>query len=354
MNHALVDQIARAVLYEGYILYPYRPSVKNQKRWTFGGLVPRTYSEARRQEDPWQMQAECLLVGDAAPDVTVSVRFLQLVSRLVAEFPEPSPVWPAEGTCPSRIVDVLQVGDDRYYTWQEAVEQVVEIEAAHPGTLANNSLVRPFVLNASRDREPLRNADGLYVGEIIRERKDVQGNVELRAVRLSEDVTRITVTIENRTPDIASELCRDEALEHGLVSTHIVIQAHGAEFASMIDPPDVLRAHASACRNVNCWPVLVGDQGEHDTMLAAPLILYDYPQIAPESPGELFDGTEIDEILTLRIMTMTDDEKAAMAAVDDRARAILTRTLLLDNEDFLKLHGTMRGLRPYPGVRDDE
>ena len=95
--------------------------------------------------------------------------------------------------------------------------------------------------------------------------------------------------------------------------------------------------------------MLVGDEGDTDTILSAPIILYDYPQIAPESPGELFDGTEIDEILTLRIMTLTDDEKAAMAAVDERARAVLARTESLGKEQLLGLHGTLRGLQPLPG-----
>ena len=37
-----VDQVANAVLYEGYILYPYRPSaVKNRQRWNFGVVYPR-------------------------------------------------------------------------------------------------------------------------------------------------------------------------------------------------------------------------------------------------------------------------------------------------------------------------
>ena len=83
---------------------------------------------------------------------------------------------------------------------------------------------------------------------------------------------------------------------------------------------------AASCQNVGAWPVLVGAEGERDTMLASPIILYDYPQIAPESPGDLFDGTEIDEILALRIMTMTDEEKREMRNTDDRARKILERT----------------------------
>jgi hydrogenase maturation protease len=81
-------------------------------------------------------------------------------------------------------------------------------------------------------------------------------------------------------------------------------------------------------------------------MLSSPIILYDYPQIAPESPGSLFDGTEIDEILSLRILTMTDEEKREMRQSDEYARQILERTESMPQEQFMKLHGAMRGLRP--------
>jgi hypothetical protein len=93
------------------------------------------------------------------------------------------------------------------------------------------------------------------------------------------------------------------------------------------------------------FPVLVGSGSEKDTMLASPIILYDYPQVAPESPGDLFDATEIDEILTLRILTLTGEEKRLMAAVDARARALLERTESLGAESVLGLHGALRGLR---------
>ena len=80
-------------------------------------------------------------------------------------------------------------------------------------------------------------------------------------------------------------------------------------------------------------------------MLSSPIILYDYPEIAPESPGDLFDGTEIDEILTLRIMTLTEEEKRAMRGVDERARQILERTETLPVEQLMKMHGAMHSLR---------
>jgi hypothetical protein len=81
-------------------------------------------------------------------------------------------------------------------------------------------------------------------------------------------------------------------------------------------------------------------------MLSSPIILYDYPQIAPESPGDLFDGTEIDEILALRILTLTEGEKDEMRRSDERSRQILERTETMPAEHFMKLHGVLRGLRP--------
>jgi hydrogenase maturation protease len=84
-------------------------------------------------------------------------------------------------------------------------------------------------------------------------------------------------------------------------------------------------------------------------MLSSPIILYDYPQVAPESPGDLFDGGEIDEILSLRIMTMTDEEKQEMRDSDERTRKILERTENLPEEQLMKLHGALRGLRNARG-----
>jgi hypothetical protein len=353
MNQALVDQIASAVLYEGYILYPYRPSVKNRQRWTFGSLVPRAYSQDQGETEPWEMQSECLVVGDPDTTLTVSVRFLQLVARLVGRFPVPVAEWPAEGAIPCPIVELLWVGDEVLYTWQEAVERTIDLGESRLAALAAQTLLREFVLEPNRDRQPLQDHAGMFVGAVVRERRRVQGVIELRAGEVARGVFRVTVKIQNQTlPDHRPAVSRDQALMQGLVSTHTVLSVRDGKFVSMIDPPEAFRDLAAECKNVGCWPVLVGSEGDKDTILSAPIILYDYPQIAPESPGELFDGTEIDEILTLRIMTLTDDEKAAMAAVDERARAVLARTESLGKEKLLGLHGTFRGLQPFQGDRN--
>ena len=109
-----------------------------------------------------------------------------------------------------------------------------------------------------------------------------------------------------------------------------------------VDPPPDLQTFASACHSSGLWPVLVGESGTSDMLLCSPIILYDYPQIAPESPGDLFDATEIDEILSLRILTLTDEEKREMRTSDERARAILERTESLSPEHWSRLHGAVR------------
>jgi hydrogenase maturation protease len=156
----------------------------------------------------------------------------------------------------------------------------------------------------------------------------------------------MTLRIQNDAPlPEASVEDRDQALLRALASTHALLGVNHGEFVSLLDPPERWRAAASACVNRGVWPVLVGEEGQRDTMLASPIILYDYPQVAPESPGDFFDGTEIDEMLMLRIMTLSDAEKQAMVAVDPRANELLARTETLAREQMASLHGTFRDVR---------
>jgi hydrogenase maturation protease len=182
---------------------------------------------------------------------------------------------------------------------------------------------------------------------IERKQESVHGIIEIKASRAEEHLFKLQVRVENLTrlegdPD---ETSRDSALMRSLVSAHTLLAVAEGQFVSLLEPPEELKTLATSCENIGAWPALVGAEGERDTMLASPIILYDYPQIAPESPGDLFDGTEIDEILALRIMTMTDDEKREMRTSDDRARKILERTEALPMEHLAKLHGTLRDLR---------
>jgi hypothetical protein len=280
--------IADAVLYEGYLLWPYRRSAtKNQRRWTFGGVFPPAHSE-RHPDDRSRVRAECLVEGDG--DVTVTARFLQVVRRR------------ATGAAP-------------YDDWDEAVERELG-----PG---------PFEVAAGGAVERLAD------GAIVRTWERLEGRVDVRRVP-----GRIVVELLNTTPWDGGD--REQALRHAFCAAHVLLHAHGAAFVSQQDPPASFRDATAALRNEGLWPVLVGEPGSRATVLASPFILEDHPRIAPESPGDLFDGGEIDQLLVLNILSLTDEEKAEMRATDPRAREILERTETLTPEQLMRLHGAIR------------
>jgi hypothetical protein len=315
VNLALVDQIAKAVLYEGYMLYPYRPSsVKNRQRFNFGVLYPQAYSNEQAGLEPCSLQTECLVLGnaqgDGEPNFELKLRFLHLKRQASSESGSSQP----EG-------------------WQEAVEKEVNVPRWPLKTLCDEPLQHRFELSGSAEEaEPCRQAA-------------ISGDIVITAENLRDNLFKLRLVVRNTT-DLKAASIRDEALMHSLVSAHLVLGVEGSEFVSLLEPPEDLLEPAAQCQNIGVWPVLVGDQGQRDTLLASPIILYDYPQIAPESAGDLFDGTEIDEILSLRIMTLTDDEKREIRQSDERARQILERTENMPAEQFMKLHGAVRGLRP--------
>jgi hydrogenase maturation protease len=349
MNQAMVDKIVNAVLYEGYILYPYRPSVKNRQRWTFGGLYPRSYSESQKGSDAWAMQTECLVQAGAHTTLQVRVRFLHLLARLVGKLDRPHTEMPKGEEPAFRVVERLQVGDRLLLSWEEAVEREQQLGDLKLATLAAGPRQCGFAFPAYRQLEPVCDLAGEVIAVLVHEQQCVAGAIEASAVPAAEGLFKVRVRVENLTPlDDAAWRGRDEALMRALVSTHTILEVRGGEFVSLLDPPAKWGGIAAACQNVGTWPVLVGESGAKDTVLSSPITLYDYPQIAPESPGDLFDGTEIDEILTLRILTLTEEEKQTAAAVDERARALLRRTEALADEQLLGLHGTFRGLRATP------
>jgi hypothetical protein len=324
MNFERADKIAKAVLYEGYMLYPYRPSsVKNRQRWNFGVVYPQAYSDAQGGEEPCSMQNEYLVSGNAGTSVEVRLRFLHLQTRSVQASTEPRPE-----------VRTSSLPDG----WQEAVEREISVTELGIGDLlAATTWVFAFPSTTRVDSE----GDGM----IERRQEAIAGTIKMSTESVGEDLFRVSVNVQNVTPIENRAADRDTVLLQSLVSTHTILGVNGGEFVSLLEPPAELQGLASSCKNVGAWPVLVGDAGQRDTMLASPIILYDYPQIAPESPGDLFDGTEIDEILSLRIMTLTDEEKREIRESDDRARQILERTDAMPVEQFMKLHGAMRSLR---------
>src|SRR6185437_11327962 len=201
--------------------------------------------------------------------------------------------------------------------------------------------LRTFAFAGSRTFEPLRNEAGLIPAAFVREQQPIHGSIALSASPLRGGVFRLTVEVQNSCSQ-REPIDRDRALLRSLNSAHVLLGVERGRFASPTDPPEELSELAAECRSVGLWPVLVGEPSEGTLMLSSPIILPDYPQLAAESPGDLFDGTEIDEILSLRILTLTDEEQAQVAAIDDRARQLLERTTALGAEQLFHLHGTMR------------
>jgi hypothetical protein len=326
VTRRLVERIADAVLYEGYMLYPYRPSaVKNRQRFNFGVLYPEAYAAGAPagSADRSFLQTECLMDAYRGAALDVTVRFLHLVER-------------------------MSVRGDLAQPWQEAIEREVRMERHPIRALAGGAPRSCFSFAAAEQIEPLA-AGGEIVGTVTRRQRRIDGEIEVGARPCAGGVHRVTVRLLNRSsiadvPDPA----RDELLLRSLVSAHVILTVSDGEFISLLDPPEGFAALAAGCANVGAWPVLAGEDGARDTMLASPIILYDYPEIAPESAGDLFDGTEIDEILSLRILTLTDAEKREMWQSDERARLILQRTESMAAEQMMRLHGTLRRPGPLP------
>jgi hypothetical protein len=284
--------VGDAVLYEGYLLYPYRASAgKNRVRWQWGVLMPPSYASAEIGEHA-SARVECLLEPLERTILHVKVRFLQTRTRL---------------------------------TWDEAVEHETDFELP----LSELPVETQFHVPGEERTHPLSGVltarvdplDGPFGG------------------------ARLRVEVHNTT-SWHSDGVREHALRHSLLAAHLVLSVDTGHFLSMLDPPEWAKPAVDACRQERLWPVLIGDTSRSTVMLASPIILYDNPSIAEESPGDLFDGTEIDEILTLRTMTLTDDEKREARATDPRAAAIVDRVDAMPPELLERLHGAVRSLRP--------
>ena len=310
-----VRRIADAVLYEGYILYPYRASSqKNRSRWQFGVVMAPGYAAVDPSESS-VTQSEWVLEHSGQPVVQVILRFLQVQRRST------------EGAAGA---------------WDEAMEREIEFTAG-PEELLGPGLVREFSVPGGEDREPSPDA-----GVTVRRREPLAGQVCVRTTPVPGpwQAVRLQVRVENLTAAEPAPAVREDALPTALVAAHVIATVSGGDFISMTDPPEWAKPAVAECQNTGVWPVLADPDGGRKVVLASPIILYDHPELAPESPGELYDGTEIDEILTLRTLALSDEEKQQARATDPRAAALIDRVEAMDAPAMERLHGTIRSLRP--------
>ena len=332
-----IREIADAILYEGYLLYPYRhSSIKNRQRWMFGIISPKGAPGVAR--DAWRMQTQCLLMGDTDTRLDVRVRFLHILERTPRR-PEPAHQSASYATHVTETIEARHLPS--FEVWEEGIpREVSPLDVKLSDLLSAEQHIEINIPGGELEdtEDPLA----------IRRLQAITGTVTLRAEPVVERVYRLTVRIENTMQGDAQQNSTLQAL----VSTHTLLQIRQGSFVSQLEPPDELAPLVQECQNLSTWPVLIGDEGETDAMLSSPIILYDYPRIAPESVGTLFDGTEIDEILTLRILTLTDEEKREMREADTRTRDLLERTEALSAEQLLKLHGVIRSLKPIDTAQE--
>ncbi len=281
-----VRPVADAVLYEGYALYPYRASsLKNRVRWNFGGVYPRTYSQAQSGADHCQASTQCLIVG-AHSELTIEARFLEQLERAAGEDLERA----------------------RAHSYRRAFGELAALAGSTVET-------------------------GFSCGRL-------HASLELQVTALEPAVFRISAVLRNESNSPAVE--RAAALADSLLAAHLLLAVRGGEFVSQLDPPQNLKEISRSCEQGGLWPVLAGKKGQRERVLASPIILYDYPEIAPESSADSCDGTEIDEILLLRVLTLSDAEKAELRQGDARARAILERAEALSGDEQMRLHGRLQ------------
>lgn len=276
-----IEKICNALLYEGYALFPYRKNaLKNQKRFNFGVLSPKVWAEKQMNEQHFQ-QTEILVLAENESKLSFKTRFLEL-------------------------------SDDS--EWQTAVEKKIEDEF---------SLSEPKTLEYKED--------------------SLCGKIEISTKKLTEDLFKIRFIFENLTKSENCEsLSREEVLQFSFVSTHTIFEIENGKFVSLLETPNEFVNQAKSLRNINILPVLIGDKFKQNIILASPIILYDFPEIAENSLENFFDGLEIDELMILNLLALPDEEKRQIAETDELTKKILDKIESATPEDLLKLHAHLR------------
>jgi len=331
-------RVADAILYEGYLLYPYRASArKNQSRFQFGVLMPPAYREIDASE-PSVSQTECLLEAPDDAQVTVIARFLHL-QRRQAEV--------GDGAGGFRPVASVRVDDAEVTTWDEAAEREHRVTVPL-AALLDGGVDAAFEVPGSESAETLTDRAGRPAGRLVRWQAPLAAVLRLRAERLPGPygALRLRLTTENGTSPDGPLRRREDGLRFALIAAHALVHVPGGRFLSLTDPPEWAAPYVQACVNTATWPVLAGPEECRELVLSSPVILYDHPRIAAESAGDLFDSTEIDEILTLRTLALTDEEKREARATDPLAAGLLDRLDGLPPEMLERMHGAIRYLGP--------
>lgn len=276
-----IEKLCKTLLYEGYALFPYRKNaLKNQKRFNFGVLSPKCWIENQINEHFFQ-QTEILVLAENESKLSFKTHFLRLNE------------------------------EDQ---WQTAVEKKIEGEIS---------------LNRTQTFE--HTEDNLF------------GKIEISSERLTGYLFKVRFFFENLTEiEDFRELSREQILHFSFVSTHTIFELENGKFISQIETPNEFIEHTNSLQNVGLFPVLIGDKYKKNNILASPIILYDFPEIAENSFDNFFDGLEIDELMILNLLVLPEDEKRQITETDERTRLILEKIENLKSEDLQNLHAVLR------------
>ncbi len=322
--------VADAVLYEGYVLYPYRASsAKNQVRWQWGVLMPPDVVD--RDGSERDAHTAQVLVDGGRAAVRVTLRFLQVQRRTVEQ--------KVGGTF--RAVSSLDVGETSFVSWEEAREQEIGLEVPEGET------DRTVHVDGGTETELLRDEAGAVVGRLVRTCWPLEVGVVTRVTRPDSPyaVALVSVRVQNRTPEGDHPgTDRPAWLRRALVAAHQVLEVDRGRFLSLLDPPEWARPLAEACGNDGVFPVLAGPAPADSVMIASPIILYDHAELAPESRTAFFDALEVDELLSLRTMTLSEEEKREVRGTDPRVAALLRDVDSMPEDLWERLHGSVRYL----------
>jgi hypothetical protein len=287
---AALEELVTTLLWEGYALYPYTPgATKNATPTPFGIVYPPAYAAGGPTTFD-RIRLQGIVEGPAEATLALDVRFLQSTGAR-----------------------------------HEGVARQVTLRATPLAVLEAGGAGAEFAFGG------------------------VRGRVRMAAQRFDERLARVTMCVHNTTEvdmDPTHPLDRATALGSSLLSTHVLAQVGGARFLSPIDPPEHGAAAVMACAAVNTFPVLAAD--DDSALLGAAIMLPDHPRLAPESRGDLFDGTEIEEALLLHVLALSDGERDEIAEHDPAVRAMVERAVAATPQDIRNLHGrvTVSDLTP--------
>ena len=282
-----LETLVSSLLYEGYALYPYTPgATKNATPTPFGIVYPPAYAALNAATHD-HLRLECVLEVDGEATVAAGFRF-------------------------------LQASGERH----KATERRVEVAPARLAELAAGGIGIEFE----------------FAGEAT-----MRGRARMRGESLGDGLFRVRACIHNTTelePDAVAEMQRPEALVASMLSTHVVIETSAGRFVSPLERDGAAGAAVAASASVNTFPVLASP--DDDAVLGAAIVLPDHPQIAPQSLGNLFDNTEIEEALLLHVQALSDSEREAIADQDPAVREMIERAAAATPEEVFSLHGLMQ------------